>query len=177
MAATVQIRELNGAGETATDKTSGTIRFKLADNATVDLNNPLPVPTSQTTYSYEKWLRMYVSAGTYTQISNLRMATDGSSGYGTGIKLWALPIGVYATPVIPNVAQDPPQHSATPFVDAFTYTTGSPLDIDTINTGPFDSTGVPKNIGDYVMLVMEVEVGAAQGVKSAETLSWIWDEI
>lgn len=177
MAATVQIRELNGAGQTATDKTSGTIRFKLADNATVDLNNPLPVPTSQTTYSYEKWLRLYVSGGTYTQISDLRMATDGSSGYGTGIKLWVLPIGAYATPVTPNVAQDPPQHGATPLVDAFSYTTGSPLDIDAINTGPFDSTGVPKVIGDYMIFVMEVEVGAAQGVKSAETLSFFWNEI
>ncbi len=37
MAASVQVRELNGAGETGTDKTSGTVRFKKADNATVDL--------------------------------------------------------------------------------------------------------------------------------------------
>ena len=36
MAATVQIREKNTAGQTATDKTSGTIRFKKADDATVD---------------------------------------------------------------------------------------------------------------------------------------------
>jgi len=33
MAATMLIREKNGAGETATDKTSGTIRMKNADNA------------------------------------------------------------------------------------------------------------------------------------------------
>ena len=84
MAATVQIREKNGAGQTATDKTSGTIRFKKADDATVDLNNPLVVPTSLTEYSYQKWLRMYVSGGTYTQISNLRLYSDGSSGYGIG---------------------------------------------------------------------------------------------
>ena len=84
MAATVQIREKNTAGQTATDKTSGTIRFKKADDATVDLNNPLVVPTSLTEYSYQKWLRMYVSGGTYTQISNLRLYSDGSSGYGSG---------------------------------------------------------------------------------------------
>jgi hypothetical protein len=36
MAATVQIVEKNGAGGTTTDKTSGTIRFKNADNSTAD---------------------------------------------------------------------------------------------------------------------------------------------
>ena len=50
MAATVQSHELNGA-EGGTDKTSGTIRFKLTDNATVDLVDPLSVPGSGTSYS------------------------------------------------------------------------------------------------------------------------------
>lgn len=177
MAATVQIREKNGAGQTATDKTSATIRFKKADNATVDLNNPLVVPTSATEYSYQKWLRLHVASGTFTQISNLRAFTDGSSGYGTGVKLWFLPVGTYATPAIPSTAQDPPQYSATPMVNAFSYTSGSPLDIDAINTGPFDSTGLPKDIGDYVVAVMEIEVGASQGVKPAEGISFVWDEI
>lgn len=177
MAATVLIRELNGAGQTATDKTSGTIRFKKADNATVDLVNPLVVPTSLTEYSYEKAIRLYISAGTFTQVSNLRLYTDGASGYGTGIKLWALPLAAYATPAIPSTSNDPPQHSATPFVDAFTYTSGSPLDIDALNTGPFDSTGVPKAIGDYCYLCMEVETTASQGVKAAEAIVCAWDEI
>lgn len=177
MAATVLIREKNGAGQTATDKTSSTIRFKKADDATVDLNNPLVVPTSLTEYSYEKWLRMHISAGTFTQVSNLRCYTDGSSGYGTGIKLWFLPIAAYATPAIPSTSNDPPQHSATPFVNAFTYTSGSPLDMDDLNTGPFDSTGVPKDIGNYLIAVMEVETGASQGVKTAESLTFSWDEI
>ena len=46
MAATVQIVEKNGAGGTTTDKTSGTIRFKNADNSTVDLVNPMVKPGS-----------------------------------------------------------------------------------------------------------------------------------
>lgn len=177
MAATVLIREKNGAGETPTDKTSSTVRFKMADNATVDLVNPLVVPTSLTTYSYEKWLRMHISAGSFTQVSNLRCYTDGANGYGSGIKLWFLPLGTFATPVVPSTSNDPPQHSATPLVNAFSYTSGAPLDIDAINTGPFDSTGVPKDIGDYVIAVMEVETGASQGVKTAETLTFAWDEI
>ena len=177
MAATVQIREKNGAGQTATDKTSGTIRFKKADDATVDLNNPLVVPSSATEYSYQKWLRMYVSGGTYTQISNLRLYSDGISGYGSGDKLWAKCATAYATPAIPSTSDDPPKLSASNMSDMFGYTSGSPLDMDDLNTGPFDSSGVPKDIGNYAVLVMEVEVGTAQGLKSAETLTFAWDEI
>ena len=44
MAATVQLVEKNGAGGTQTDKTSGTIRFKNADNSTVDTSNPMVKP-------------------------------------------------------------------------------------------------------------------------------------
>ena len=89
MAATVEIHELNGAGQTATDKTAGSIRFKKTDNSTVDLNDLLSVPTSGTEYSMQKWLRMNVTGGSYTQISNPRFYTDGGNGYGTGCKLWA----------------------------------------------------------------------------------------
>ena len=76
MAATVQIVEKNGAGGTQTDKTSGTIRFKNADNSTVDTSNPMVKPGAGTDYSFEKWLRFNVSGGTYTEISNI----DGRAG-------------------------------------------------------------------------------------------------
>lgn len=177
MAATVQIRELNGAGETGTDKTSGTIRFKKADNSTVDLNDPLTVPTSNTEYSYEKWLRLYVSGGTYTQISNLRAYTDGSSGWTSGAKCWYAVDGSYSTPVIPTVTNDPPQHDAVGMSDVFGATSGSPIDMDGTNTGPFDSTSLPKYVGDYLVLVAEVEQETTQGLQSSETLTMAWDEI
>lgn len=176
MAATVLIREKNTVSQTATDKTSGTIRFKKADDMNPDLNNPLVVPTSLTEYSYEKWLRMHISAGTFTQVSNLRTYTAGSNPYGTGVKLWFKTIATFATPVIPSTSNDPPTHS-TAFTDAFTYTSGAPLDMDDLNAGPFDSTALPKDIGNYLIAVMEVEIGASQGVKSAATLTASWDEI
>ncbi|KKK62608.1 hypothetical protein LCGC14_3002610, partial [marine sediment metagenome] len=50
MPATVLIEELNGAGQTATDKTSGVVRFKNADNAAVDTANPLVIPTANREY-------------------------------------------------------------------------------------------------------------------------------
>ena len=179
MAATMLIREKNGAGETATDKTSGTVRFKNADNATVDTNNPLVVPTSNTEYSFRKVLRMNVD-GTFTEVSNLRAYSDGANGFGTGRKMWVNNTNEtsYTQGTVPTETNDPPQWpGSTPMVDWFGMTSGSPKDMDAGNTGPFNSSGVPKDIGDYLNLVAELETTASQGVWPGETATFAWDEI
>ena len=179
MAATVLIRELNGAGPTATDKTSGTVRFKNADNATVDNNDPLVVPGSGQEFSFRKVLRLNVD-GTFTEISNPRAYTDGANGFGTGRKLWVNDTaqGSYTQGTVPNEANDPPQFpGVTPMLDMFGFTSGAPKDMDAANAGPFDSTGVPKDIGDFLNLVFEVEPTSSQGVAPGEVLTVAWDEI
>lgn len=179
MAATMLIREKNGAGETATDKTSGTIRFKNADDATVDTANPLVVPSSDTEYSFRKVLRPNVD-GTFTEVSNLRAYSDGANGFGTGRKMWVNDTaqGSYTQPAVPTETNDPPQFpGATPMLDWFGFTSGSPKDLDSANTGPFDDTSVPKDIGDYLNLVAELETTASQGVWPGETATFAWDEI
>ena len=177
MPATMTIQEHNGATPTLTDKTSGQIRYRKTDSATVDLNNPLVVPTTATEYSFPKYLRMRITAGTYTEVSNPRVYTDGASGYGLNIKLWFKATGTYVTPAIPSTAQDPPQIAGGAMTDAFTYTSGAPLDLDLINTGNIASGGEPKDVWDYLVSVLEVEVGATQGVKSAESVTFLWDEV
>jgi hypothetical protein len=172
--ATVIINELNGADASKTNKTSGTIRFKNADNSTVDLNDPMVVPGSGQDYSIEKWLRMEITGGTFTQISNLRAYSDGSNNFGTGVKLWYAVDGVFSTPVQPSEAQDPPQHDAVAMTDLFSATQGAPIDLDGINAGPF--TG-PGDIGDFLVMVLEVEPTASQGVLPTETLTLAYDEI
>jgi hypothetical protein len=178
MPATVLIREKNGAGETATDKTSGTIRFKNADNATVDLVDPLVVPTANTEYSFEKFARMHISAGSFSQLENLEFYMDGAKGWQAGVKLWGRDLAAYTTPAVPTETNDPPQIpvGGTPVAatDAFTWTSAAPVDL---GAGPFDSTGLPKDIGDYLDMVVEVEIGSTQGVLAAETATWRWDEI
>lgn len=173
MAATVLVREKNGDVETATNKTSGTIRHKNADNATVDTVTPLIKPSSGQEYSYEKWLRLNVD-GIFTEVSNLKVYTDGANGLGTGIKLWWAVDATYSTPVIPTESLDPPQHDAVNMTNAFSYTSGSSL---SLGAGPFDSTGVPKDIGSYLVSVMEVETTASQGITPTETITFGWDEI
>ena len=97
MAATVQLIEKNGAGGTGTDKTSGNIRFKNADDATVDLNNPLVKPPSATTQLREV-AAMNVTGGSYSQITNVVSTPDGSNGMGTGVEVYAKAVSSYSTP-------------------------------------------------------------------------------
>jgi hypothetical protein len=163
MAATVQIVEKNGAGGTITDKTSGNIRFKNADNSTVDLVNPMVKPPSGSDFSFEKWLRFNVSGGTYTQITNVRAYSDGANGLGTGVLLWAKAVTAYATPAEAT--------ATTGYTNFFTYTSGSAL---TLGAGPFTSTGEKA---DHLVMMSEVQSTASGGLTASETLTLAWDEI
>lgn len=163
MAATVQIVEKNGAGGTQTDKTSGTIRFKNADNSTVDLVNPMVKPPSGNDYSFEKWLRMNVSGGTYSQITNVRAYSDGSNGMGTGVEVYAKAVASFATPAEAT--------SITGYTNFFTYTSGSPL---TLGAGPFTSTGEKA---DHLVMMLRIDNTCSGGVTPTETLTMAWDEI
>lgn len=163
MAATVQIVEKNGAGGTTTDKTGGTVRFKKADNSTVDLNNPMVKPGSGSDWSFQKFLRLLVAGGSYTQITNIRAYMDGSSGLGTGINLWAKASASYSTPALETASSS--------YANAFTYTSGSPL---SLGAGPFTSTGEK---GDHLQMALEVQASASGGLTPSETLTIAWDEI
>lgn len=163
MPATVQIVEKNGATPVLTDKTSGTVRFKNADNATVDTANPMVKPASGTDYSFEKWLRFNVSAGTYTEITNIKAYTDGANGLGAGVGLFAKAVAAYATPAEGT--------ATTGYVDAFTLTSAAPL---TLGAGPFTSTGEK---GDHLVMLLTVDSTASGGVTPSETLTFAWDEV
>lgn len=163
MPATVQLVEKNGAGGTTTDKTSGNIRFKKADNATVDLLNPLVKPPSGSDWSFEKWLRLLVTGGSYSQMTNIGAFSDGANGMGTGINLWARAVASYATPAQAT--------SSTGYTNFFTFVTGSRL---SLGAGPFTGTGEK---GDHLVMVCEVQSTASGGLTPSETLSIGWDEI
>jgi len=161
MVATVIVNEKNGAGETATDKTSGTYRFKNADDSTVDGNNRLVVPGAGSIFSFQKYLRLNFQ-GTFTDVSNLIYYTDGSNGYGTGVLLWAKSLAAYSTPVL--------ETGSGTYLDAFSYTAGSPLNL---GTGPFTGLG---DQGNYLQQAMEVLSTATQGALTPEVQTFGWDE-
>lgn len=171
MAADVDIREWNGSSgsETATTKTSGTIRFKSADNATVDLNDPIVRPGSGTERSYEKFLRLRIGAtGPTGSITYPRAFSDGAkpSPAWDGIDMYAGGIGAYATPANAD--------SSVATTDFFSYTSGSPLDLGVINTGPYSGTNT--DIADYLVMQADVVPAAAPGLTVTETLTIAFDE-
>lgn len=164
MAATVQIIEKNGAGGTATDKTSGTIRFKNADDANVNLSNPLVKPASgQFDYSFEKWLRLNVTGGTYSQITNIGAYSDGNNGMGSGVELYAKAVASFSTPAEAT--------ATTGYTSFFDYVTGSRL---SLGAGPFTGTGEK---GDHLVMMCRVTDAVSGGLTPSETLNIGWDEI
>jgi len=169
MAATIQIHEMTTDADTGTDKTSGTVRFKAANDTTVDTNDPLVIPGAGTDYSYTKKLRPYMEAPPDTNISNIRWYTDGSSGFGTGVSVYAKNIGTTF-----GSHYDTEMSGGT---DLFTYTSGSPLDGDGTDAGPFVPADDNTYIGDIIELQMWIASTASNGALSAETLTLAWDEI
>ena len=163
MVATVQIHEKNGAGGTGTNKTSGTITFCNADNATPGTSNPLVIPTAGTEFSYEKWTRLNVTVAPDTNISNLKFYTDGANGFGTGVLLFAKSVTTYATPALATATAG--------YTNSFTYTSGAALDLGTAAV-----TGTGEK-GDHAVMIMTVSTAASPGQVTSETVTYSYDEI
>jgi hypothetical protein len=175
MAASIDIVERNGAGGTTTVKTSGTVRMKLADNATVDTNNPLTVPVSGTTFSFQKYVQLYLNTPPSSSISNVRAyTTTASTPFGTGVTLYWKTGSSYTQPV--------QETSAASYTNLFggtagaaTYTSGSPL---TISSGQVASGATSAGlIGNMLIMCMTVDSTASSGTLSAANLTVSYDEV
>lgn len=102
-AATVEISESNGAGETVTDGVS-TLNMGDSDAANLTAAN---FPVTAGNNSYEKWARFHVSAmGSATKVDNIRVYAPGATfpiSVGTYVKTSCKIAGysnpTYATPV------------------------------------------------------------------------------
>lgn len=165
-AAVIELHEMSAA-DTGTDKTSGTVRFKDADNAAVDTANPMVIPGSGTNHSYEKKVRAYYETDDSTTISNLRAYSDGSNGFGTGVTCTYVNIGTTWS------ANSETDHSGT---NLFAATSGSPINMDSVDTGPFNVADVDTYIGDLLELQLHVQDTASVGTLTAETLTVAYDE-
>ena len=170
MAATVTINENNtSVAGTRTDKTSGTVRFKKADDANVDINNPLVKPSAGNDRSYEKWLRARIgSTGPIGQITNLQLYSSGSLGSGAVVYARTTNPGVYATPVIP--AND------TAGTDLSTFVTGARKSLGVTNAAPYTGTNV--DFGDFAVLWATIDntIAAPQNPTTTMTVTMSYDE-
>jgi len=86
LAAVVKIYELT-AQNSGVDKTNATVRFKLADDTTVDNSNPITIPSSGYTRSFTKQLRLYVASAPSSYINNFKVYSEGSNDLGTGVNV------------------------------------------------------------------------------------------
>ena len=175
MAATVQIHEMSavtvGVDRTRTGTPPGTPGSNLivlrANNSNEQNNsNPIQVPVAGTNYSYTKQLRLNVTVAPVTQIENLRCYSDGANNLGTGLDIQYDLSGVFQTQVDTNIV-------GTGF---FTSSSGAPIDMDAINTGPFSGTGY---VGDLIRLQMTVDSTAQPGESApatGEPITFAYDE-
>jgi len=164
--AVIKVYELT-ASMAGTDKTSGTVRFKLADDQTVDANDPITIPSSATTTrSFHKGLRMYCATAPDTSLSGYAAYSDGSNTFGTGITVNASNTGVTfsanATSALPNGT------------DLFAFTSGSPMALNVTDSSNQTATGF---FGDLVKMQMNLASSASSGTLSAETVTMSYDEV
>jgi hypothetical protein len=162
------------------------VRLKTADDATIDLNNPIPIPDAGTNYSYWKHIYLKCATAPDTQVDNVKFYADGT-GFGTGITLNIgdeLPTKNSGADTGYNVATGTEgtsgdvmtEHSEiTGVTNAFDYTSASPKSISISESGNIiDAIGETTN---YIVLQMAVADNASSGDLSNETMTFQYDEI
>jgi len=171
---------------TSTDITSlgpPTLKFKNADDATIDSNNKLTVPASTTIYSFFKqiFLKCTANADVHT-INNVKIYSDGGNSLGTGVDCnVALQFPVHnSTPTTTGYDLATAAHMTTDHTDVtteasiFNYASGTGLAVSISESGSvINATNETTN---YVVLQISVASTASPGVTTTETGTWSYDE-
>ncbi len=158
------------------------LRFKQADNATIDSNNPMPIPGAGSEYSRWKQIYLYCDTAPSTQVDNVQFYTDGG-GFGTGITTNAgdeFPVhnsGATTGYDVSDANEIMTNHTdITGVTDAFSFTSGSTLSGPSISEAGniIDAIGETTN---YLVLQMVVGTTASPGNLTDETFTFQYDEI
>jgi len=160
------------------------LRFKVADDATIDTNDPIPIPASGTGYSYWKQIYLYCDNPDGNSIDNLRFYSDGVNSFGTGVDLKVaeqFPTKTSISDAGYEVANEASEMSSahsgvTSVVSVFDKSEGSPLSGPSIGEsgGVIDAAGETSN---YLVLQMTVADTASPGeLPVDETLTIKYDE-
>jgi hypothetical protein len=171
MVAVAEVHVFHGAAPgTPTDVTDTTIRFKRADNDTQDANNPIPIPTSGTNYSWRKAFKLRCPAtGPDNKIENLRLYSELQS-LGTGRSILCKTASTYT--------QGSSGDEGTPLsgsADVDTYTSGSPLVVAAGQVFGAAETG--SGTQDFVELQAALTSAGSQGdAAAAKGIVYRYDE-
>lgn len=158
-----------------------TLRFKQADDATIDTASPMPIPAAGTNYSRWKQIYLFCDVAPDTQIDNVQIYTDGG-GFGTGITVNVgdeFPTknsGANTGYDVSDANEVMTNHTdITGSTDLFGYTSGSTLTGSISEAGGvIDLAGESSN---YFVLQMEVINTASPGDLTNETITIAFDEI
>lgn len=168
------INRLTGSGPTLTEIDGTTNRANAADLPTPGTTDPIQVPGSGTNYSYWVSTQLDCTVAPTTLVDNLTWYTNGTNNFGTGVtcELYDSASATYAQASgIPGIsgASMASAYEASPYVNAFTYTSSS---VRTIN-GSTSGTGAFGNLAVY-----QIQVGttASPGVTGTpNTFTWDYE--
>ena len=159
-----------------------TLRFKQADDATIDQVAPMPIPAAGSEYS--RWKQIYLKCTTApdTKVDNIKFYTDGG-GFGTGITCNAgdqFPVknsGADTGYDVSDTNEIMTNHTdISSETDAFTFTSGSPLSGPSISEASSQIDAINETT-NYLVLQMVVASTASPGDLANETFTFQYDEI
>jgi hypothetical protein len=178
-----------GSAGSPTKTNASTYRYRTDDDPdTIDNTNPCVIPDSGLNYSFWRHIALNWS-GTYDEISNFRLYTDGTlfSGLGTDGEVQrgnrdsgdqGCPEASYepATGTVgttgDDLAANHPYYSGqtTSVANLANATSGSPI---TIDSSTYTTDGSSYALVDQVV----IDTDASSGTKSSETYTWQFDVI
>ncbi len=163
------------------------IRFKTADDATIDTANPIPVPAAGTNYSFWKQMYLFCANPDGNSIDNVKFDSDGTISFGTGVTLlvgdetptknsgsdagYEVATGTGGTTGDEMVAA---HAGLTGSTDAASLTSGSPLTVSISEAGSV--INLASETTNYVIMQVNVITTAAAGLTSSETLIYQSEE-
>lgn len=162
MAATLVVSVSNGSTPTVTDSVAG-VDLESADNATNTLANRQANPITVGTNSYEKWIRLKVTATPANYVQSFKVwfnsTVDTSTTFNFTGAYVTYQIGTTATSTIANT-------------NATTFTTGNKAtwDVQQFTAG---QTGVYTK---YLVLQLRVDATAGPGNWTQQTVNYSYDE-
>lgn len=166
MAATVSVKQVVGAGPTATTITN--LRFNTDDSVNPGTTNPMVRPSAGINRSY--WKTVYLNADTTPSgiINNVKIYCDGAIGW-TGCTLYIGSTGTYT------------EATGTPGTTGNNSTVATALITNYVSATPKSLTGTISNpstgkISDYVVMQVDIADTAVAGTLAQETITIQYDE-
>ena len=175
MAATIIINRAYGATPSTTAITSSLTRLSTSDSENPGTNNPIPVPSAGTNYSFWVSTRLECTVAPAGTVDNLRWHPVLPNNFGTGVTAKGNTAATYdqasgtvgTTGDLLNTTNHTGLDGATS--DIWTWTEASPKTV----TG---STSTVQEFGSYMVWQLEVASTASPGTITAQTARWRYDE-